>query len=109
MMMGCDECGADLLLGLWAEMIVDSGPEQHIEAIKQIGIMDVHAGEIVDDQTFNPREYPIQGIAGGKSPMGLQHLHQMMKIDETHRFPLPTMNVNHKVSHGGCRQKVELF
>jgi len=45
--------------------------------------MDVHAGEIVDDQTLHLGEYPIQGIAGGKSPMGLQRLHQMMEIDET--------------------------
>ena len=65
MMMGRDKSGADLLFGLRTEMIVDPGPEQHIEAVKQIGIMDVHAGEIVDDQTFHLGEYPIQGVAGG--------------------------------------------
>ena len=66
MMMGGDKCRADILFGLGAEMIVEPGPEQHIEAIEQIGIMDVHAGEIVDDQTLHLGEYPIQGVAGGK-------------------------------------------
>ena len=93
MMMGRNECGADLLLGLRAEMIIDPGPEQHIEAVKQIGIMEVHAGEIVDDQTLHLGEYPIQGVAGGKSPMGLQHLHQMMEIDESRRFSLSAQSV----------------
>jgi len=93
MMMSRDKSGADLLFGLRTEMIVDPGPEQHIEAVKQIGIVDVHAGEIIDDQTLHLREYPVQGVAGGKSPMGLQHLHQMMKIDEARRFPLPAQSV----------------
>ncbi|MPM21422.1 hypothetical protein SDC9_67866 [bioreactor metagenome] len=55
--------------------------------------MDVHAGKIVDDQTFHLGEYPIQGVAGGKSPMGLQHFHQMMEIDESRRFSLPAQSV----------------
>src|SRR5690554_5498278 len=55
--------------------------------------MDVHAGEIIDDQTLHLGEYPIQGIAGGKSSMCLQHLHQMMKIDESRRFSLPAQSV----------------
>lgn len=42
MMMGRDKSGADLLFGLRTEMIVDPGPEQYIEAVKQIGIMDVY-------------------------------------------------------------------
>ena len=91
--MGRDKSGADLLFGLRTEMIVDPGPEQHIEAVKQIGIMDVHAGEIIDDQTLHLGEYPIQGVAGGKSPMGLQHLHQMMEINEPRRFSLPAQSV----------------
>ena len=93
MMMGRDESGADLLFGLGTEMIVNPGPEQHIEAVKQIGIVDVHAGEIVDDQTLHLGENPIEGVARGKSPMGLQHLHQMMKIDEARRFSLPAQSV----------------
>jgi len=36
MMMGGDKCGADLLFGFRTEMIVDPGPEQHIEAIEQM-------------------------------------------------------------------------
>ena len=60
MMMSSDKSGADLLFGLRTEMIVDPGPEQYIEAVKQIGIMDVHAGEIIDDQTLHLGEYPIQ-------------------------------------------------
>lgn len=93
MMMSSDKSGADLLLGLWAEMIVDPGPEQYIEAVKQIGIMDIHTGKIVDDQTFHLGEYPIQCVAGRKSPMGLQHLHQMMEINEPRRFPFSAQTI----------------
>ncbi|MCK9288369.1 MAG: hypothetical protein M0P29_12490 [Sphaerochaetaceae bacterium] len=53
MVIGSDERRAAFPLGLGAEMVVDPVPEQHLETTKQIDIMDVHAGEVIDDQTFN--------------------------------------------------------